>query len=303
MTADSSCPLCGGGTVAAFTTSDRNRAIGTRSFLYRRCLVCDTLHLDDAPEDLGRYYPQDYYQLPSRRALDRAARSRGEVAKLDLLRAQRPPGQLLEIGAGFGVFARAAHLAGYAVTAIEMDARCCEYLERVVGVQAIRGDKPEELLARLPASETIVLWHVLEHLPRPWEVLEGIAANLVPGGVLALALPNPDALQFRLLRGRWAHVDAPRHLFLIPSTTLIERAAQLGLRLARITTSDPAGRYWNRFGWEYALRRFPAVRRSTVITRGIALLSALALSPLETRGLYGAAYTAVFVKDAGSAPS
>lgn len=32
-------------------------------------------------------------------------------------------------------------------------------------------------------------------------------------------------------------------------------------------------------------------------------LGALALSPLETRGLYGAAYTAVFVKDAGSAPS
>jgi SAM-dependent methyltransferase len=303
MTTVSSCPLCGGETVAAFTTSDRNRAISTRRFLYRRCLMCATLHLDEVPENLGRYYPQDYYQLPSRRALDRAARSRGEVAKLDLLRAQRPPGQLLEIGAGFGVFARAAHQAGFAVTAIEMDARCCEYLEHVVGVKAICSDTPEELLPRLPASETVVLWHVLEHLPRPWDVLEGIAANLTPGGVLALAVPNPDALQFCLLRGRWAHVDAPRHLFLIPSATLIERAGQLGLRLAHITTSDPAGRLWNRFGWEYALRRFPAVRRSTVITRGLALLGALALSPLETRGLYGTAYTAVFVKDGGSAPS
>ena len=72
------------------------------------------------------------------------------------------------------------------------------------------------------------MWHVIEHLRRPWEVIERAAANLQDGGVLAIATPNPRALQFKLLRRRWAHLDAPRHLFLIPS-----RRARASLRRAR----------------------------------------------------------------------
>jgi hypothetical protein len=141
-----------------------------------------------------------------------------------------------------------------------------------------------------------VLWHVLEHLQRPAAVLEQAAAQLEPGGVVALAVPNPDSLQFRLLRGRWAHVDAPRHLFLIPFGALRAQAAKVGLDLAHVTTSDPAGRHWNWFGWEYALRRHPASRPSTRLTRIFALLLTLCLVPLERRGMNGTAYTAVFVK-------
>ena len=142
----------------------------------------------------------------------------------------------------------------------------------------------------------IVLWHVLEHLPRPWEVVERAAWCLKPGGVLALAMPNPDSMQFRLLGARWAHVDAPRHLFLIPLSTLEARANEVGLDLVRLTTSDPAGKHWNWFGWEYALRRHPARHPSTLMSRICARLLTLGLSPFERRGLNGAAYTAVFVK-------
>jgi hypothetical protein len=127
-------------------------------------------------------------------------------------------------------------------------------------------------------------------------VIERVAEQLEPGGVLALAMPNPDSLQFRLLRSRWAHVDAPRHLFLIPFSALNVRAEQLGLHLAHLTTSDPAGRHWNWFGWEYALRRHPARHRSTILTRMSARLLTLGLSPFERRGMNGTAYTAVFVK-------
>ena len=34
----------------------------------------------------------------------------------------------------------------------------------------------------------------------------------------------------RLLRGRWVHVDAPRHLTLMPLDALAERAGRGGLR-------------------------------------------------------------------------
>jgi SAM-dependent methyltransferase len=273
---------------------DRNRGIAGQSFEYRRCRSCGTTFLHDVPADLGRYYPEDYYVLPARAELDRAAM--GEAPRLEMLRSFVPRGPIVEIGAGFGVFSRAARRAGFDVTAIEMDGRCCEYLVDVVGVRALRSDTPERALADVGPTRAIVMWHVLEHLPRPWEVLEEVAGRLEPGGVFALAMPNPDSLQFRLLAGRWAHVDAPRHLFLIPFSALSARADELGLECRLLTTSDPASRGWNVFGWEYAIRRHPARRGSTLVTRTLSRLLALALSPLERRGMNGTAYTAVFVK-------
>jgi hypothetical protein len=91
-------------------------------------------------------------------------------------------------------------------------------------------------------------------------------------------------------------VDAPRHLFLIPFAALAARMDDLGFDVGRLTTSDPAGRYWNLFGWEYALRRNPSRHPSTRATRAWSRLLARALAPLERRGMKGSAYTAVFVK-------
>lgn len=290
----SPCPLCGGPTDPAFAVTDRNRAITQRRFRYRRCRHCQSYFLADVPADLGRYYPDEYYELPDADELDGLAA--GEWPKLELLAPAGAHGRLVEIGAGFGVFARAARQAGYEVTAIEMDRRCCDYLESVVGVEAIQSDRPEQALAGLPPSRAIALWHALEHLPDPWAVLAAAAANLEPEGVLAIAMPNPQAVQFRLLRGRWAHVDAPRHLYLIPAAELTRRAAAAGLDRLELTTSDLAGRHWNRFGWEYALRRFPARRPGS---RRLVIASQVverALRPLESRGLAGTAYSAVFRK-------
>lgn len=288
------CPLCAGAADPAFSVGDRNRETTPIVFHYRRCRACATLFLEDVPDDLGRYYPDDYYALPSHAELERAAA--GEQPKLDLLGAHVPRGRVVDVGAAYGVFARAAKLSGYDVTAIEMDARCCDYLRATVGVDAIQSDQPHRALAQLDAADAVVLWHVLEHLERPAQLLAGAAVVLAPGGVLALAMPNPDSLQFRLLGSSWAHVDAPRHLALIPFAALAARAAELGLEVAHVTTSDPAGRHWNAFGWEYALRRRPARHRSTPLTRRIGQAVALALAPLERRGMNGTAYTAVFVK-------
>jgi SAM-dependent methyltransferase len=288
------CPLCGGDSTRAFRVGDRNHEIGTQQFEYRRCGSCGGVFLANQPTDLGSYYPEDYYVLPSLAQLDEAAN--GESPRLALMEPVPPRGKLIEIGAGLGIFARAAQRAGLDVTAIEMDARCCRYLEEVVGVPAICSNEPERELAELGPVQAIALWHVLEHLARPWDVLARAADALERGGILALAMPNPESLQFRLLGARWAHVDAPRHLFLIPLDTLAAQAEKLGLRLSSVTTRDPAGRYWNRFGWEYAIRSHPARRGSSRRTRIAARLLALALAPLERRGMNGTTYTAVFVK-------
>jgi 2-polyprenyl-3-methyl-5-hydroxy-6-metoxy-1,4-benzoquinol methylase len=275
---------------------DRNRELSDERFRYRHCLSCGTLSLIDVPADLGRFYPPSYYDLPA--AGDLKSLAPVEAHKVALIRKYVRPGRMVEVGPGAGVFAYVASQAGFDLTAIEMDERTCEHLSAAVGVRALNSDDPAAALAGLPSSRAIAMWHVIEHLPDPAGVIDAAAANLEPGGVLALASPNPQALQFRLLKARWAHVDAPRHLFLVPLEALTRRAAAAGLRRVEVTTSDPAGRHWNRFGWEYAMRRRPAAGPPPKLVAVAALGLTLALRPLEHTALRGTAYTVVFMKDA-----
>lgn len=288
---DLTCPLCGGSTAHAFSARDRNRATTDERFEYRRCDSCRTYFLADPPPDMGAYYPSDYHGAPTRAELDKAAVA--EEAKLELLPPFVSGGRLVEIGPGVGGFALAAKRTGFEVTGIEMDERCCSVLEEVVGVRAIRSDAPERALGTVGPIQAVVMWHSLEHLRRPWDVLASAAGELEPGGVLAIAVPNPDSMQFRLLGARWPHVDAPRHLFLFPFDALEAQAEKLGLELASVTTSDPFGLYWNAFGWGRAIR---GVVRREWLSQQLGAVLARALARWERNRMRGATYTAVFIK-------
>jgi SAM-dependent methyltransferase len=288
------CPHCGHPTSYLFSARDRNQSVNDRSFPYRRCEQCGLIFLTEAPPDISEYYPDAYHELPPPARLPVLAAD--ESYRIELVQRHVGGGRLVEIGAGFGIFAYQAKEAGFDVAAIEMDPRCCEYLRTVVGVEVVESDRPEDVLPLLPKSRSIALWHVLEHLSEPWRCLESAAENLESGGVLVIAMPNPAALQFRILRSRWPHVDAPRHRYLIPTHLLRSRLDELGLDCVELTTTDPGGLHWNRFGWQRALRGFGSGKLVAGFALVAGALIAALLSPVERRGLNGATYTAVFHK-------
>jgi len=59
------CPACGTDSPLRFVTTDRNRRISDAELRYYRCPSCALLFLAPIPEDLGRYYPPSYYEMPS----------------------------------------------------------------------------------------------------------------------------------------------------------------------------------------------------------------------------------------------
>jgi hypothetical protein len=98
----------------------------------------------------------------------------------------------------------------------------------------------------------------------------------------------------------WTHVDAPRHLQLIPAGALAGCLAARGLRQVHITTTDPVGRVLDRAGWEAAVRRHPARRPPSMNGLHLARAITIAMSSIERRDLNGAAYTALFTRTATS---
>jgi SAM-dependent methyltransferase len=294
------CPFCGGAAVRMFDAWDRNRETTRERFAYARCRECETVFIVDPPADLGHYYAEDYYQFaPDGEPAWKTDEARMQAAsyRVDLLRSHTELGRLIEIGAGTGAFASAAQSAGYEVSAIEMSERCCRYLSEREGIDAICSDRPLDAIAPLPPARVVALWHVLEHLPRPAEVLARVAEKVEPGGVLAIGVPNPRSLQFRLLRSRWAHLDAPRHLCLIPPAALIDKGRKLGMTSVALSTNDPDGLECNFFGWVSALRRRPAVGPTPDLVSHAARALERTLAPLERTGERGSAVTILMRKD------
>ena len=293
-----SCPRCGGPASHAFSATDRNRATTDETFSYQRCDVCGVIWNPSPPADLERYYSSNYHgEFPGLAELGAAADS--ERQRLWFLTQGVAPGRMAEIGPSHGVFAFAARRAGWDVTALEMDADCCRHLSEVVGVTAVNTADPVSVLGTLPPSRAIAMWHVIEHVPDPWDVLRAVAENLEPGGVLGVATPNPDSLQARVFGARWVHLDAPRHLTLIPFDALVSEARSAGLELQAAVTNDELGTIIGRNGWSRSVSPPPALLlpgpRVEDIVGGVVQR---VLAPVERRGLRGAAYTAVFRKAA-----
>lgn len=291
------CSLCGGDASFAFRARDWNRRVTRQWFHYHRCRDCGMILLADPPQDLGSFYAEDYHSRPTVAGLERAARR--EAYQLEMLvRHVRPGGRLVEIGPGVGVFAWQARRAGFRVTAVEMDAACCRHLRCVVGVDAVHSDRPEMVLSDLPPSRAVVLWQVLEHLREPWCVLERVLQNLEVGGVLLIATPNPESLGLRFLGARWPHVDAPRHLQLVPMDTLTAWLEERGARAVACTITDLGARRWNRFAWQRFLMNRVSRRSLSGVAFAAGAVLSLVMAPLENGGRRGSSYTVVVRKEA-----
>jgi len=291
------CSACGGIMKAFLTTRDRNRGVSNDAFRYERCPQCGLISLDNVPDDLDRYYAADYHDAPSSAAdIERGAQH--DRYKIDLVRSFMSRGRVLEIGPGWGAFCLLAKRAGFGVQAIEMDSRCAEFLRAQLGVRAIRSDDPAAALEQVDPPDLIALWHVFEHMRDPWALLEVMARKIASRGALLVATPNPDATQFRLFGSFWTHLDAPRHVHLIPSRVLSERMAKLGFQPELLTYGDLGSLGWNDFGWRFSfanLTPLPAFKRPMRLAGRLVGRLAAPLDHVEGKG---SAYTVVFRKAA-----
>jgi hypothetical protein len=100
----------------------------------------------------------------------------------------------------------------------------------------------------------ICIWQAIEHIPMFWKVLERSTEALANGGTLIVSTPNPDSLQARWLGRYWPHLDAPRHLYLIPPTWMRKFAETRGLSIEVATTRDIGSLGLNYYGWYIAIR-------------------------------------------------
>jgi 2-polyprenyl-3-methyl-5-hydroxy-6-metoxy-1,4-benzoquinol methylase len=138
-------------------------------------------------------------------------------------------GKLLDIGSGTGYFAAYMNERNWISTGIEADQDARSFAEEKFGLTVYKLND----IKSFNASEfnVVTLWHVLEHLPSPKEVLRDISRILDEKGICVIALPNTDSFDAHYYNKHWAAWDVPRHLWHFNLSSFKRLAKDSGLKL------------------------------------------------------------------------
>jgi len=216
------CPICRNLDAATVLTGS-DRLYGTTALEFRvvECAGCGLLRLDPqpSPEELGKYYPPDYWFAPDSSAASRMEEIYRRLVLSDhvrfaarAIRDSGARGPMLDAGCGGGLFLGMMRERGFRALGLDYsrDAAAIAWRRQHSPAVCAALDRAPFRRASLGA---ITMFHVLEHLYDPQAYLAAARELLEPDGRLIVQVPNASSWQFRLLGGAWNGIDVPRHLY------------------------------------------------------------------------------------------
>jgi len=147
--------------------------------------------------------------------------------------------ELLDIGAGLGVFPYIVRKEGWRCTAIDPDKRSVKHLVDTVGVAAICGDFEELAVAR--QFDIITMNKVLEHVADPITMLRKTHEWLKPNGIVYVEVPDGEIASLHGLEREEFTIDH-LHAFSLVSAALV--AFRANYKVQKITRiQEPSSKY------------------------------------------------------------
>lgn len=117
-----------------------------------------------------------------------------KVAQLVSKYSKSKDSTLLDIGCGAGNTIQVIQEMNpdMQIFASDIDLNCLEITSKRANItEAIHIDDVEDLFNKGKKFDIVVMSHVLEHVKRPYDTVQGIIDILKPGGFAILAVPNP----------------------------------------------------------------------------------------------------------------
>lgn len=244
-----SCKLCSGNNVSkaleAANTHGRHLLNGGERFEIFRCADCGVFYINGLTVDrdyYSKYYPRDYYPAAGpagnrytgfllRMAAGVAARiKQGYITKYSDSGGDRI--SILDIGCGCGEFLKMISSRLFEKYGLEVNACAAPFCEGE-SIKIYNQDIEQEDF-KGKKFDAVTLWNVLEHLDSPKQKLLRIKGILKTGGILLIATPSTDSIGFSRGGGNWFHLDAPRHLFLYNTKSLLFLLKETGFRAVKI---------------------------------------------------------------------
>ena len=163
---------------------------------------------------------------------------------LDALERERPPGRLLDIGCGTGLFLAVARRRGWEPFGIDDCEEATRHAREHFGLDVFVGE-----FADFPADErrfdAITMWDIIEHSRTPVDLLRAARRCLAPGGCVGISTPNQRSVLdlaagaiYRLSGGRvTAALEkfyVEQHFLYFTPATLTRALSRAGLELTSL---------------------------------------------------------------------
>ncbi|MCU7835957.1 MAG: class I SAM-dependent methyltransferase [gamma proteobacterium symbiont of Taylorina sp.] len=213
----------------------------TQPFRLIQCPECGLAITDPKPstEQLNSYYSQNYYGSDEQKftaviekftCYANHLRAKKILALLKENNSGSNPIRILDIGCGRANLLLEFNKMGCECHGVERSA--FQRSEKYDGIHFYQNTFHFED----NYFDAIIIWHVLEHLHTPFNILDDIERTLKPGKPLVIAVPNFSSLQARIFRSHWFHLDIPRHLFHFGNDNLLKTLKSRSFTIEHLTT-------------------------------------------------------------------
>jgi 2-polyprenyl-3-methyl-5-hydroxy-6-metoxy-1,4-benzoquinol methylase len=150
---------------------------------------------------------------------------------------ERSKGKVLDLGCGFGDILEDLTRKGCDAFGLEINTRAVESCLKN-GLKVSCSTLEE---AHLPSNsfDTVIMCHVLEHLPHPQAALKEIHRILKPEGLVLVYCPNAGSYLAKFFGGYWHGWAIPFHFYHYTDRTIKDLAERAGFKINRIRAVTP----------------------------------------------------------------
>lgn len=211
------CPICNSRQLEEYLQC-KDYTVSGEIFSISTCTSCKTKFTNPrpAPQEIGRYYEsKDYisHSNSSSSLIDhvyKIVRNYTLYSKYKLIsKYQAEKGTLLDYGCGTGHFLKKMKEKGWGTIGIEPN----EQARTLSQKNSIQVHENFEKIDVSKKFDAITLWHVLEHVHHPTQILRSLKDKLSENGMMYVAVPNEASYDALTYKKYWAAFDVPRHLF------------------------------------------------------------------------------------------
>jgi MoaA/NifB/PqqE/SkfB family radical SAM enzyme/SAM-dependent methyltransferase len=223
---EQACAVCGSPVNRPFLSGLKEVEYGLgwtgRMMACARCGLVQQVPLMDVAEALS-WYPDDYiHYTPQPNGIRGFLMNiyMGRTVRLLKKRGVSPGMTLLDIGCGAGEkLAVLEKCMGLVVEGVEPNPKAAEKARTLFGLTVKTGTFDPSCYEE-NSVDVVRINHVIEHVPDPVGLLNGIHRVLKPGGLLVGETENIHCPSFRVFGRYWALLHLPYHLLLFSADTL-----------------------------------------------------------------------------------
>jgi 2-polyprenyl-3-methyl-5-hydroxy-6-metoxy-1,4-benzoquinol methylase len=200
------CKICGSQNIKKiFSKNDKD---------FYKCKNCTLVfQFPQQKEKIEKFYQDEYYS--AERPLEQFSNyfiNEKDKEVLRRIKRYKHCGSLLDIGAGYGVFVKNAKEKGFQASGIDPNMNSVTIAHQRFNIHLDCGFFDENY-KKGTSFDVITLFHVIEHVLDPNQLIKNVKSKLNEGGLLVIETPNIRSFNAIRMKEKWPFVLPDEHLF------------------------------------------------------------------------------------------